>query len=181
MIVVGKVRLKNFIDKIKRINGLEKLEVLASIQLPYISFRGIEQHALFEFFHHIICISTRNCRPCSSLHLTLIKQKRLMVKSLVSFSGWLAKNATAFVIGIAVFTFFFPTLQGLMPGLSVTCLAVIVGGVISRSRSCLALSVALGTASPVRFWPDSICVGTCAIRQQLRPLRLSGQLWSPSP
>lgn len=31
-----------------------------------------------------------------------------MVKSLVSFSGWLAKNATAFVIGIAVFTFFFP-------------------------------------------------------------------------
>ena len=50
MIVVGKVRLKNFIDKIKRINGLEKLEVLASIQLPYISFRGIEQHALFEFF-----------------------------------------------------------------------------------------------------------------------------------
>ena len=104
-----------------------------------------------------------------------------MVKSLVSFSGWLAKNATAFVIGIAVFTFFFPTLQGLMPGLCVTCLAVIVGGVISRSRSCLALSVVLGTASPVRFWPDSICVGTCAIRQQLRPLRLSGQLWFPSP
>ena len=50
MIVVWKVKLKNFIDKIKRINGLEKLEVLASIQLPYISFRGIEQHALFEFF-----------------------------------------------------------------------------------------------------------------------------------
>lgn len=50
MIVVGKVRLKNFIHKIKRINGLEKLEVLASIQLPYISFRGIKQHALFEFF-----------------------------------------------------------------------------------------------------------------------------------
>ena len=50
MIVVGKVRLKNFIDKIKRINGLKKFKVLASIQLPYISFRSIKQHALFEFF-----------------------------------------------------------------------------------------------------------------------------------
>lgn len=31
-----------------------------------------------------------------------------MVKGLVRFSGWLARNASAFVIGIAVFTFFFP-------------------------------------------------------------------------
>lgn len=31
-----------------------------------------------------------------------------MVKALVSFSGWLAKHATVFVIGIAVFTFFLP-------------------------------------------------------------------------
>lgn len=62
-----------------------------------------------------------------------------MTRIFQAISRFLANYTSAFIIAVAVFAFFTPhtfdwvrgTTQTVIPGISVTCLAFIVGGVIS--------------------------------------------------
>ena len=78
-----------------------------------------------------------------------------MVKALLSFSGWLAKHATVFVIGIALFTFFFPPVFNWVRGTTQT----VILGIIMLT---MGLTLTTDDFRILARRPWDIFIGACA-------------------
>ena len=78
-----------------------------------------------------------------------------MVKALLSFSGWLAKHATVFVIGIALFTFFFPPVFNWVRGTTQT----VILGIIMLT---MGLTLTTDDFRILARRPLDIFIGACA-------------------